>query len=54
VAKLRATTTGGGPILLRTSMGAGHAGAPGRYDRLDEVARIYAFALAAAEGRWRD
>jgi oligopeptidase B len=54
VAKLRATMTGGGPILLRTAMGAGHAGAPGRYDRLDDVARIYAFALAAAEGRWRD
>ena len=54
VAKLRAAITGGGPVLLRTAMGAGHAGAPGRYDRLDEVARIYAFALAAAEGRWRD
>ena len=54
VAKLRATVTGGGPILLRTAMGAGHAGAPGRYDRLDDVARIYAFALAAVEGRWRD
>ena len=54
VAKLRATMTGGGPVLLRTAMGGGHAGAPGRYDRLDEIARIYAFALAAAQGRWRD
>ena len=54
VARLRATMSGGGPILLRTAMGAGHAGAPGRYDRLDEVARIYAFAVAAAQGRWRD
>ena len=51
VAKLRATMTGGGPVLLRTAMGAGHAGAPGRFDRLDEVARIYAFAIAVAEGR---
>jgi oligopeptidase B len=51
VAKLRATMTGGGPILLRTAMGAGHAGAPGRFDRLDDVARIYAFAIAVAEGR---
>ena len=49
VAKLRATMTGGGPVLLRTAMGAGHAGAPGRFDRLDEVARIYAFAIAIAQ-----
>ena len=53
VQKLRATMTGGGPILLHTSMGAGHGGAPGRFDRLDEVARIYAFALWTADGRWR-
>lgn len=46
VARLRATMTGGGPVLLRTNMGAGHGGASGRFDRLDEVALIYAFALA--------
>ncbi len=51
VAKLRATMTGGGPILLHTAMGAGHGGAPGRFDRLEDVARIYAFAIAVAEGR---
>ena len=51
VAKLRATMTGGGPIVLHTAMGAGHAGAPGRFDRLEDVARIYAFAIAVAEGR---
>ena len=51
VAKLRATMTRGGPVLLRTSMGAGHAGAPGRFDRLDDIARIYAFAIAVVEGR---
>jgi len=51
VARLRATMTGGGPILLRTAMEAGHAGAPGRFDRLDEVARAYAFAIAVAEGK---
>jgi oligopeptidase B len=50
VARLRATMTGGGPILLRTAMDAGHAGAPGRYDRLDDVARQYAFALRCVEG----
>jgi len=48
VAKLRATMRGGGPILLRTNMAAGHGGAAGRFDRLDEVALIYAFALKAA------
>ena len=42
--------TGGGPILLRTAMDAGHAGASGRYDRLDDVARQYAFAVASVKG----
>ena len=50
VAKLRSTMTGGGPILLKTAMEAGHAGRPGRYERLDEVARNYAFALACLSG----
>ena len=45
VARLRATMRGGGPVLLRTNMGAGHGGASGRFDRLDEVAIVYAFAL---------
>ena len=45
VARLRATMTGGGPVLLRTNMGAGHGGAAGRFDRLEEVAVAYAFAL---------
>jgi oligopeptidase B len=45
VARLRATMTSGGPVLLRTNMGAGHAGSAGRFDRLDEVAIAYAFAL---------
>jgi oligopeptidase B len=46
-ARLRATMTGGGPVLLRTNMGAGHGGASGRFNRLDEVAIAYAFALWA-------
>jgi oligopeptidase B len=37
--------SGGGPVLLRTNMGAGHGGASGRFNRLDEVAIAYAFAL---------
>lgn len=47
VARLRATMTGGGPVLLRTNMEAGHGGAAGRFDRLEEVGLIYAFALLA-------
>ena len=47
VARLRATMTGGGPVMLRTNMGAGHGGASGRFNRLDEVAIVYAFALWA-------
>ena len=46
VAKLRATMMAGGPILLKTQMGAGHGGASGRIDRLRELAEQYAFALA--------
>jgi oligopeptidase B len=48
IARLRATMTAGGPVLLRTNMGAGHGGASGRFNRLDEVAIAYAFALWTA------
>jgi oligopeptidase B len=47
IARLRASMTGGGPALLRTNMGAGHGGASGRFNRLDEIAIVYAFALWA-------
>jgi oligopeptidase B len=50
VATLRARMTGGGPALLRTAMEAGHAGQPGRFDRLDDIARSYAFAIACVSG----
>ena len=49
VARLRATMTDGGPILLKTNMDAGHGGASGRFDRLAEIAEEYAFALACVE-----
>ncbi len=49
VQRLRATMTGGGPILLHTQMGAGHAGASGRFEQLGNIALEYAFALACAE-----
>jgi oligopeptidase B len=45
VAKLRAKKTNDEPLFLRTNMDAGHGGAAGRFDRLDEVALTYAFAL---------
>ncbi|MCC5948068.1 MAG: S9 family peptidase [Nitriliruptoraceae bacterium] len=47
VAKLRHTATGGGPILLRTELGAGHAGRSGRYDAWRDEARVLAFVLDA-------
>jgi oligopeptidase B len=47
-ARLRASMTGGGPVLLRTNMKAGHGGATGRFDRLKEIAVEYAFAIWAA------
>jgi oligopeptidase B len=46
VAKLRATTTGGGPILLKTQMGAGHGGRSGRYDAWRDEAEVLAFVLS--------
>ncbi|MDP2801361.1 MAG: S9 family peptidase [Phreatobacter sp.] len=45
-ARLRATKTDANPVLLVTNMDAGHGGAAGRFDRLAEVARSYAFAVA--------
>jgi oligopeptidase B len=50
VAKLRDRMTAGGPILLKTNMDAGHGGAPGRFDQLEEFALQYAFALGCVEG----
>ena len=47
VARLRALKTDGNLLVLRTNMEAGHGGAAGRFDKLDEVARAYAFALLA-------
>jgi oligopeptidase B len=50
VARLRSHKTDRNPVLLRINLGAGHAGAPGRFDRLKEVALGYAFAIEAAAG----
>ncbi len=44
-AKLRELKTDDNWLLLKTNMGAGHAGASGRFDRLKEHALEYAFIL---------
>lgn len=48
VARLREKTTGDSPVLFKVNMDAGHAGASGRFSRLEEVALNYAFALKTA------
>jgi oligopeptidase B len=45
VARLRDRKTDQNLLLLKTQMEAGHGGAPGRFDRLKEVALVYAFGL---------
>ena len=35
------------PVLFKINMDAGHAGASGRFSRLEEIAYVYAFALKA-------
>lgn len=47
VAKLRALKTDSNLLLLKTNMGAGHAGKSGRFKRLRETAEEYAFILRA-------
>jgi oligopeptidase B len=48
VAKLRATKTDDNTIVFRTNMDAGHGGASGRFDRLNETAFATAFAIKVA------
>jgi len=47
LAKIRTLDTGRNATLLHATMGAGHGGAAGRYDALNDVARNYAFFLQA-------
>jgi oligopeptidase B len=53
VAKLRATKLGDAPLVLDIDMTAGHGGASGRFDRLRDTARQYAFVLMIDEKRKR-
>ncbi|HEX7777435.1 MAG TPA: S9 family peptidase [Parvibaculum sp.] len=48
-AKLRALRTDDRLTLLRINMEAGHGGAPGRFERLKEVALVFAFALGITD-----
>jgi oligopeptidase B len=45
VAKLRRMNTSDNLLLLKINMGAGHGGASGRFNRLKEVAEVYAFGM---------
>ncbi|MDP1818887.1 MAG: S9 family peptidase [Acidimicrobiales bacterium] len=45
VQALRAGTTSGRPVYLKTELGAGHQGPSGRYDAWKEEAFVYAFLL---------
>ncbi len=47
VARLRDHSTGENPIMLKINLDAGHAGASGRFSRLEETAFSYAFMLKA-------
>jgi oligopeptidase B len=48
VAKLRDTATTRGPLLLRTELGAGHAGPSGRYEVWRDEARLWTFLLVCS------
>jgi len=45
VARLRDRKTGDNPVIFRINLDAGHAGASGRFSRLEEIAYNYAFAI---------
>jgi oligopeptidase B len=45
VARLRERKSDANPVLFKINMDAGHAGASGRFSRLEEIAYSYAFAL---------
>jgi len=48
IARLRARTAGANPALFKIHLDSGHAGASGRFSRLEEIAYVYAFAIKVA------
>ena len=48
IARLREFNTGSNLLMMKINMGAGHGGASGRFDRLKEVAEVYACGLKVA------
>lgn len=54
VQKIRENNTGSEPVLLKVNMGAGHAGASGRFARQKETAMIYAFMIDLVGGELVD
>ncbi|SIQ05295.1 oligopeptidase B Serine peptidase. MEROPS family S09A [Rhizobium sp. RU33A] len=48
IARLRDTAPNAGPFLLKTNMAAGHGGKSGRFQRLEEIAFEYAYAIKVA------
>ena len=48
VAKLREVAPEAGPYFLKTNMAAGHGGKSGRFQRLEEIAFEYSFAIKVA------
>jgi oligopeptidase B len=47
VARLRKNSTSGSPVLFDVNMDAGHGGSSGRFARLEELAKSFAFAIVA-------
>ncbi|MHB8285686.1 MAG: S9 family peptidase, partial [Caulobacteraceae bacterium] len=52
VAKLRACSSSGKPVMVRINMLAGHMGDAGRIQELEQSARFQTFAIEAVAGRW--
>ena len=48
IAKLREVAPEAGPYFLKTNMAAGHGGKSGRFQRLEEIAFEYSFAIKVA------
>lgn len=51
VARIRNKMKGGGPVLLKTNMKAGHGGSAGRFERLPDIAEEYVFALLCVQSK---